>query len=103
MPGTAVNERAARARVLWGELPLGEPHPGQAEPRGGDEPRAIIAGHFAAEQARHNGRVLQIDAGAGLDVSPRAGINHTTMAGTASSFTRAFQHKMGSDPPPSPA
>ena len=64
----SADEDKARARVLWGHLPFGEKEDTPIVCTNAGEPRAIIAGHFASETPRHNGRTVHIDTGAGLDV-----------------------------------
>ena len=61
------DDDGARARMLWGVLPLGEAEPRGKSARAGGEPRTIIAGHFASHAPRASGRVVHIDTGAGLD------------------------------------
>ena len=84
---------AARARTLWGRLPVGEAEPARKRRRAPGEPRTIIAGHFASHAPRANGRVVHVDTGAGLDlpwarvtlacVSAKAITYHSSPAGDA--------------------
>ena len=62
------DDDTVRKRLLWGVLPIGEAQPNATGARSPDEPRTIIAGHFASHTPGENGRVVHIDTGAGLDV-----------------------------------
>ena len=59
----------ARACMLWGIRPLGEPTPSTVQRNTEGEPRAIIAGHFATDTPHVSGRITNIDSGSGLDVA----------------------------------
>ena len=67
------DDDAARARTLWGRLPVGEAEPARKRRRAPGEPRTIIAGHFAshapprerARRARRHRRGARPPVGAG--------------------------------------